>query len=89
MEKGIRPRQVWSGSILLKSLDSERSPVKGRTQLQYAQDMAKLSLRKYNALNVNYTFFYGSITILQYIVIFFVFVGTFSFRKRMLEWIML
>uniref|UniRef100_A0A0D3B546 Cystatin domain-containing protein n=1 Tax=Brassica oleracea var. oleracea TaxID=109376 RepID=A0A0D3B546_BRAOL len=47
----IRPRQVWSGSILLKSLDSERSPVKGRTQLQYAQDMAKLSLRKYNALN--------------------------------------
>ena len=79
MQKGIRPRQVWSGSILLKSLDSERSPVKGRTQLQYAQDMAKLSLRKYNALNVNYTFFYGffflgqntffygSITILQYI----------------------
>ncbi|KAH0933544.1 hypothetical protein HID58_010661 [Brassica napus] len=51
VEKGIRPRQVWSGSILLKSLDSERSPVKGRTQLQYAQDMAKLSLRKYNALN--------------------------------------
>ncbi|KAF8052306.1 hypothetical protein N665_1573s0007 [Sinapis alba] len=47
VEKGIRPR----GSILLKSLDNERSPVRGRTQLQYAQDMAKLSLRKYNALN--------------------------------------
>ncbi|KAF2609818.1 hypothetical protein F2Q70_00008413 [Brassica cretica] len=51
VQKGIRPRQVWSGSILLKSLDSERSPVKERTQIQYAQDMAKLSLRKYNALN--------------------------------------
>ncbi|KAL0712070.1 hypothetical protein Bca4012_019048 [Brassica carinata] len=51
VEKGIRPRQVWSGSILLKSLDSEHSPVRRRTQLQYAQDMTKLSLRKYNALN--------------------------------------
>ncbi|KAL0845647.1 hypothetical protein Bca101_018893 [Brassica carinata] len=29
----------------------ERSPVTGRTQLQYTQDMAKLCLRKYNALN--------------------------------------
>ncbi|CAH8350413.1 unnamed protein product [Eruca vesicaria subsp. sativa] len=51
VEKGIRPRQVWSGSILLESLDSECSPVSGRTQLQYAQDMTKLSLRKYNAIN--------------------------------------
>ncbi|XP_056861972.1 LOW QUALITY PROTEIN: uncharacterized protein LOC130509798, partial [Raphanus sativus] len=51
VEKGIRPRQVWSGSILLKSLNSERSPVRGRTQLQYSQDMTKLALRKYNALN--------------------------------------
>ncbi|CAH2071765.1 unnamed protein product [Thlaspi arvense] len=51
VEEGIRPRQLWSGSIDLNSLDSEYSPVKGRTQLQYAQDMAKLSLRKYNALN--------------------------------------
>ncbi|CAL9233122.1 unnamed protein product [Arabidopsis halleri] len=45
------PRSVGGGYISLVSLDSERSPVKGRTQLQYAQDMAKLSLRKYNALN--------------------------------------
>ncbi|KAJ0250196.1 Uncharacterized protein HA466_0143760 [Hirschfeldia incana] len=51
VEKGIRPRQVWSGSILLQSLDSEHSPVRGRTQLQYAQDMTKLALRKYNAFN--------------------------------------
>ncbi|CAE6138125.1 unnamed protein product [Arabidopsis arenosa] len=51
VEKGIRPRSVWSGAILLEPLDSEHSPVKGRTQLQYAQDMVKLSLRKYNALN--------------------------------------
>ncbi|XP_010422449.1 PREDICTED: uncharacterized protein LOC104707725 [Camelina sativa] len=39
------------GAIKLKSLDDEHSPVEGRTQLQYAQDMARLSLRKYNALN--------------------------------------
>ncbi|CAH8273283.1 unnamed protein product [Arabidopsis lyrata] len=51
VEKGIRPRSVWSGAILLEPLDSEHSPVKGRTQLQYAQDMAKLCLCKYNALN--------------------------------------
>ncbi|CAL9233119.1 unnamed protein product [Arabidopsis halleri] len=51
VEKGIRPRSVWSGAILLEPLDSEHSPVKGRTQLQYAQDMVKLSLRKYKALN--------------------------------------
>ncbi|CAD5327037.1 unnamed protein product [Arabidopsis thaliana] len=46
----IHPRSVWSGAILLEPLDSEHSPVKGRTQLQYAQDMVKLCLRKYNAL---------------------------------------
>ncbi|KAG2331363.1 hypothetical protein Bca52824_002543 [Brassica carinata] len=51
VEKGIRPRQQWTGYVHLQSLDSERSPVTGRTQLQYTQDMAKLCLRKYNALN--------------------------------------
>ncbi|XP_006396586.2 nuclear polyadenylated RNA-binding protein 3, partial [Eutrema salsugineum] len=51
VEEGIRPRVLWSGSIVLNPLDSEHSPVRGRTQLQYAQDMARLSLRKYNALN--------------------------------------
>ncbi|XP_002874859.2 uncharacterized protein LOC9310926 [Arabidopsis lyrata subsp. lyrata] len=55
VEEGIGPRprsrSVGCGYILLKSLDSEHSPAKGRTQLQYAQHMAKLSLRKYNTLN--------------------------------------
>ncbi|KAL0712071.1 hypothetical protein Bca4012_019049 [Brassica carinata] len=51
VEKGIRPRQQWTGSVHLQSLDSQRSPVTGRTQLQYTQDMAKLCLRKYNAFN--------------------------------------
>ncbi|XP_010467433.1 PREDICTED: uncharacterized protein LOC104747490 [Camelina sativa] len=48
------PANRWCGgigAIKLKSLDDEHSPVEGRTQLQYAQDMARLSLRKYNALN--------------------------------------
>ncbi|CAE6138171.1 unnamed protein product [Arabidopsis arenosa] len=61
VEEGIGPRprsrSVGCGYILLKSLDSEHSPAKGRTQLQYAQDMAKLSLRKYNALNTSYITF--------------------------------
>lgn len=52
MKEGICPRVRWRSSIGLEPLDSEYSPVRGRTQLQYAQDMAKLSLRKYNALNV-------------------------------------
>jgi len=33
-------------------VDSEHSPVQGRTHLEYAQDMARLCLRKHNASNV-------------------------------------
>ncbi|CAN8308542.1 unnamed protein product [Cochlearia groenlandica] len=51
VEKGIQPPGLWNGSIILKDLDSELSPVRGRTQLQYAEDMAKMSLRKYNLSN--------------------------------------
>ncbi|EOA23102.1 hypothetical protein CARUB_v10003895mg, partial [Capsella rubella] len=54
VEEGTGPKRCPSTGIdviYLESLDDEHSPVKGMTELQYAQDMAKLSLREYNDSN--------------------------------------